>query len=106
MLSLQPVSPAEMTWCAGVDVLSFGATRNGTWTGDAVIFFDPERAQVFDRLASRSSHRPDKSDVIGAQLVAILDDGVWLLCLYRQYDGGSVNYRSSVSPICPDSFSC
>ena len=71
-----------MTWCAGIDVLSFGTTRNGTWAGDAIIFFDPERAQVFDRLAHRSGHCPDKSDFIGAQLVAVLDDGVWLRNAY------------------------
>jgi threonine aldolase len=71
-------SPAEMTWCAGIDVLSFGTTRNGTWAADAVVFFDPERAYLFDRLMHRVGHGLSKPRFIAAQLVAILDDGIWL----------------------------
>ena len=50
------VSPAEMTWRAGVDVLSFGATKNGALACEAVIFFDPDKAAAFAFQRKRGGH--------------------------------------------------
>jgi threonine aldolase len=52
-------TPAEMTWRAGVDVLSFGATKGGALAAEAVVFFDPKKRRAWPRGASagRSSSR-------------------------------------------------
>ena len=49
------VSPAEMTWKRGVDVLSFGGTKNGCWCAEAIVFFDPAMARELPFLRKRSA---------------------------------------------------
>ena len=71
-------SPAEVTWRAGVDVLSFGATKNGALTAEAVIFFDPARAADFEFRRKRSGHLLSKMRFVAAQLLAYLEDDLWL----------------------------
>ncbi len=70
--------PAEMSWRAGVDVLSFGATKNGALACEAVIFFDPAKAASLPYQRKRSGHTLSKGRFLGAQMVAYLDDGHWL----------------------------
>jgi threonine aldolase len=71
-------SPAEMTWRAGVDLLSFGATKNGCIAADAVVLFDggPAADEIF--LRKRAGHVFSKSRIIAAQFDAYLRDGLWL----------------------------
>ena len=71
-------SPAEMTWRAGIDALSFGATKNGALACEAVVFFDPERARQFAYLRKRGGHTLSKGRFLGAQMEAYLKDGLWL----------------------------
>ncbi|MBW4024812.1 MAG: low specificity L-threonine aldolase [Proteobacteria bacterium] len=71
-------SPAEMTWKAGVKVLSFGATKNGAMAAEAVIFFDPHLARGFEQRRKRGAHLWSKMRFMSAQLVAYLDDDLWL----------------------------
>jgi threonine aldolase len=71
-------SAAEMSWQAGIDVLSFGATKNGTLACEAVIFFDPEKAAAFPYQRKRSGQTFSKGRFLGAQMVAYLTDGLWL----------------------------
>ncbi len=71
-------SPAEATWKAGVDVLSFGATKNGAWAAEAVIFFDPAKGAEFDQRRKRGGHLFSKHRFLSAQLLAYLDDDLWL----------------------------
>jgi threonine aldolase len=71
-------SPAEMTWRAGVDVLSFGATKNGALACEAVVFFDPAKAEEFTYLRKRGGHTLSKGRFLGAQMEAYLADGLWL----------------------------
>ncbi len=71
-------SPADITWRAGVDVLSFGGTKNGCWCAEAVVFFDPARAEDFDFYRARSGHRFSKARFVAAQFDAYLADGHWL----------------------------
>lgn len=71
-------SPAEATWKAGVDVLSFGATKNGAMGAEAVIFFDPEKAGDFARRRKRAGQLFSKSRFLAAQMEAYLEDGLWL----------------------------
>lgn len=71
-------TPAEMTWKAGVDVLSFGATKNGCLGVEAVIFFDPAHAWEFELRRKRAGHLVSKHRYLSAQMAAYLDDGLWL----------------------------
>ena len=71
-------SPAELSWKAGVDVLSFGATKNGAIACEAVIFFDREKAKDFGFRRKRGGHTVSKGRFLGAQMVAYLTDGHWL----------------------------
>lgn len=72
------VTPAEMTWKSGVDVLSFGATKNGCWCAEALIFFDPEMAKQMPFLRKRTGQLFSKTRFITAQLHAYLDDDLWI----------------------------
>ncbi len=72
------ISPAEMTWKAGVDVLSFGGTKNGCLAAEAVVFFNPRLAGHFAYLHKRSGQLLSKMRFVSAQLEAYLADGVWL----------------------------
>lgn len=72
------IAPAEMTWQAGIDVLSLGATKNGCWACEAVIFFDPERAEHFAFQRKRGGHTLSKGRFLGAQMQAWLADDHWL----------------------------
>jgi threonine aldolase len=71
-------TPAELTWRAGVDVLSFGGTKNGCIAADAVIFFDPSAARDFPFARQRAGHTFSKSWFVAAQFAAHLKDGHWL----------------------------
>ena len=71
-------TPAELTWRAGVDALSFGATKNGALAAEAVVFFDPALAAGFERRRKRAGQLWSKMRFLSAQLVAYLEGGVWL----------------------------
>ncbi len=71
-------SPAEVTWKAGVDALSFGATKNGVLGAEAVIFFKRELAEGFVYRRMRGGHLVSKMRFLSAQLDAYLDGDLWL----------------------------
>lgn len=71
-------SPAAMTWQAGVDVLSFGATKNGTLAAEAIVFFDPALGQDMLWRRKRSGHLMSKMRLLSAQLDAYLAQDLWL----------------------------
>jgi threonine aldolase len=71
-------SPAAITWRAGVDVLSFGATKNGAMAAEAVVFFDPAKAAELGFRRKRAGHLLSKMRFIAAQLEAYLRDDLWL----------------------------
>ncbi len=71
-------SAAELSWRAGVDVLSLGATKNGALAAEAVVFFEPELAREFEFRRKRSGHLFSKMRFLSAQLAAYLTDGLWL----------------------------
>ncbi len=72
------VTPAEMTWKAGVDVLSLGATKNGAFSAEAVVFMDPGKAGDFEFRRKRGGHLFSKMRFLSAQLVAYLEAGRWI----------------------------
>ncbi|MFL6602309.1 MAG: threonine aldolase family protein [Steroidobacteraceae bacterium] len=69
--------PGDITWRAGVDVLSFGATKNGALTAEAVVFFDPDLVRDFEFRRKRAGHLLSKSRFVAAQLLAYVETGVW-----------------------------
>ena len=71
-------TPAEMTWKCGVDVLSFGATKNGCWCAEALVFFEPEMAKQLPFIRKRAAQLFSKTRFIAAQLHAYLDDDLWI----------------------------
>jgi len=71
-------SAAELTWKAGVDVLSFGATKNGALTAEAVVFFKPDDAGDFEYRRKKSGHLLSKLRFLSVQLEAYLRDDHWL----------------------------
>lgn len=71
-------TPAEMSWKAGIDVLAFGATKNGALACEAVLVFDPAKAQTLPFRRKRSGHTVSKGRFLAAQMVAYLEDGHWL----------------------------
>jgi threonine aldolase len=77
-LSFVDCTAAELSWMAGVDVLSLGATKNGALAAEAVVFFEPELARQFEFRRKRGGHLLSKMRFLSAQLDAYLSDGLWL----------------------------
>ncbi len=71
-------APQEITWRAGVDVLTFGGTKNGTGGGELVVFFKPELAREFDYRAKQAGQLASKMRFIAAPWAGMLSDDVWL----------------------------
>jgi len=71
-------SPADLTWRAGVEGLSFGCVKNGGLSAEALILFDPALADTARRLRKRSGHLLSKGRYLAAQLLAMIEDDRWL----------------------------
>ncbi|MDQ1424525.1 MAG: threonine aldolase, partial [Acidimicrobiaceae bacterium] len=71
-------SPADLTWRAGVDVLSLGATKNGALSTDAIVCFDRDPAGQLVYRLKRAGHVPSKMRFQSVQLEAYLTDDLWL----------------------------
>jgi threonine aldolase len=69
---------AEMTWKAGVDLVSFGGTKNGCMGVEAVVIFDPAKAWEFELRRKRGGHLFSKHRYLSAQMEAYLQDDLWL----------------------------
>ena len=72
------LKPKEITWQAGVDVLCFGGTKNGTQVGDAVVFFNRALADEFDYRCKQAGQLCSKMRFLSAPWVGMLQDGAWL----------------------------
>ena len=77
-LAFLKCTPAEITWKAGVDAMSFGLTKNGALAAETVIFFDPNRAADFEFRRKRGGHLFSKMRFFSVQSEAMLGDGLWL----------------------------
>lgn len=71
-------SPADVTWKAGVNALSFGFIKNGGMSAEALVFFRPEWARVARYRRKRAGLLASKGRFLAAQLLAMLDGDVWL----------------------------
>ena len=72
------VTPADLTWRAGVDVLCLGGTKNGMSSTVAVVFFNPEHAREFEYRVKQAGQLDSKMRFAAAQWVAMLEGGTWL----------------------------
>jgi threonine aldolase len=70
-------APADVTWRAGVDMLSLGATKNGALAAEALLVFDPALADGLAYRRKRAGHLLSKQRYISAQLDAWLADDLW-----------------------------
>jgi len=70
-------APADVTWRAGIDVLSFGATKNGALAAEAVVFFDLQLVRDFELRRKRAGHLLSKSRYAAAQLLSYVESGLW-----------------------------
>lgn len=74
--------PADTTWRAGIELLSFGASKNGCLAAEALLLFGAaasrERAGYAERLRKRSGHLLSKMRYLSAQLLAYIQDDLWL----------------------------
>jgi threonine aldolase len=77
-LARMNVSPAEATWKAGVDALSFGATKGGAMGAETVIFFDPQRGAEMQSRRKRGGGLASKHRFIAAQMEAFLAGDLWM----------------------------
>lgn len=94
----QNASPAQMTWRAGVDALSFGGTKNGLMGVEAVIFFDPKHAWEFELRRKRGAHLFSKHRYLSAQMLAYLTDDLWL-DLARRANGNFARLKAGLNAI-------
>lgn len=74
----QGCAPADLSWRAGVDALSFGFTKNGGMSADCLVFFDPELAAATGYRRKRAGHLLSKGRYLAAQILALLDNDLWL----------------------------
>ncbi|MEJ6707797.1 MAG: low specificity L-threonine aldolase [Amylibacter sp.] len=82
-------SPAEMTWKAGIDVVSFGGTKNGLLGVEAVIIFDPAKAFEFELRRKRGGHLFSKHRYLSAQMEAYLTNDLWLRLAKQANEAGA-----------------
>ena len=72
------VSPAEMTWHSGIDVLCLGGTKIGMAMGEAILFFNQALAEDFDYHCKQSGQVASKMRFLSAQFLGLLETGAWL----------------------------
>jgi threonine aldolase len=82
-------TPAEMTWKAGVDVVSFGGTKNGCMGVEAVVFFDPAKAWEFELRRKRGAHLFSKHRYLSAQMAGYLQDDLWMTMAQQANDNAA-----------------
>ncbi|MEY2504098.1 MAG: threonine aldolase [Verrucomicrobiota bacterium] len=70
--------PKSITWQAGVDVLCFGGTKNGTAAGELVVFFKKELAEEFDYRVKQAGQLASKTRFLAAPWSGLLADNAWI----------------------------
>ena len=83
-------SPADVTWRAGVDALSFGFVKNGGMNAEALVFFNTELADATLYRRKQSGHLFSKGRFLAAQLLAMLDGDLWLNNAHAANDAAQI----------------
>jgi len=89
---------ADLTWRAGVDALSFGFVKNGGLGAEALVFFKPELADATLYRRKRAGHLQSKGRYLAAQILAMLDDDVWLANA-RAANAGAAMLAEAAGPV-------
>ncbi|MCY4260530.1 MAG: beta-eliminating lyase-related protein [Rhodobacteraceae bacterium] len=76
-------TPAELSWRVGIDILTLGGTKNGLFGAEAVIFFNPSHIAAFEFRRKRAGHLHSKHRYLSAQMLAYLQDDLWLKLAQR-----------------------
>lgn len=71
-------TPAEISWQAGVDILSLGVSKNGAMAAEAIVFFDSKITAGIEASRKRAGHLVSKARFVAAQFCAMLEDNYWL----------------------------
>ena len=71
-------SPAELTWKQGIDIMSFGATKNGAMAAEAIVFFNGKYSHNFDYLHKRAGQLISKTRFFAAQFLGYFENNLWL----------------------------
>jgi threonine aldolase len=71
-------SPADLTWRGGVDAMSFGFVKNGGLNAECIVLFRTELADEIEVRRKRAGHLSSKGRMLAAQILALLEDGLWL----------------------------
>jgi threonine aldolase len=71
-------TPAEVTWKAGIDIITLGTTKSGTFGAETIVSFKPEFAKALSFSRKRSGHLVPKSRFLGAQIEAYVENDLWL----------------------------
>ena len=88
--------PADVTWRTGVQMLSFGASKNGCLAAEALLIFDnPDLRDKAERLRKRSGHLLSKMRYVSAQLLAYIENGLWL-DMARHANGQAARFAEAV----------
>jgi threonine aldolase len=82
-------SPADLTWRAGIDALSFGFVKNGGMSAEALIFFDTDLADATLYRRKRAGHLLSKGRYLAAQILAMLDGDIWMRNARAANDGAA-----------------
>jgi len=95
------LSPADMTWKLGVDIVSFGATKNGCWCAEALVFMNPKMSNDLPFIRKRAAQLFSKSRFIASQFDAYLQNGLWLELarhanfMAKRLENGIVNSKNA-----------
>lgn len=71
-------SPAELSWKAGIDILTLGTTKSGSFGAETIVAFSPKYNTALAFLRKRGGHFAPKSRFLGAQIETYVQDGLWL----------------------------
>ena len=87
--------PGDISWRAGADILSFGAIKNGGLTAEAIVVFDQALVDDIRYRRKRAGQMPSKGRFQAAQLLAMIEDGVWLRNAQRANEGAQLLARAA-----------
>ena len=88
-------APADVTWRTGVDILSFGCIKNGGMTSEALVLFDTALAESVPVRRKRAGLMPSKGRFAAAQLLAMVEGGLWLENAARSNAGAQLLAKAS-----------
>jgi threonine aldolase len=93
--------PGDVSWKAGIQMMSFGASKNGCMAAEALLLFDhPELREKAERLRKRSGHLLSKMRYLAAQLLSYIENDLWLnLAANANQQAARFSYEVAQHPV-------